>query len=526
MAAEFVDYIQKIIKLQKREYNLIRDFDYRWKLLLRHEQLALSLIDKTEDFFRNPTRIIADEISLVVKDLQTHITLSLRYVSDSDLEDIHISRVVSEETQDWDEAILKLERDVVEIRRNADLLPDGEVKHALVVFLNDLEKEKEIAEKETKINSYLEKLLEALRTIIEEEKEILEQDLGLLQQVYTFNPKIILNKEIVAEELKTHVRQANTKLRENIKALQNVFSKEKGRVINPYTALIDQKSIVIKTLEKRKAQKVLTTRMIKSDLKQLSPPQAERYLALLEETGLSKLEDASLKFYLRFKRFFIRKRDKRKYAREDILTATIEDMKQKLQYDTLMGVGNKEYFRPALLERIASITRNGGIVSLLYFDLDKFKDINDAYGHPAGDEVLKAVGEVTRDSVSAGDIICRIGGEEIAVIFKEVSSFSQAQQHAESIRVHIETECKRIIVNREAYSSIKSIQRDLQSGKKNITISGGLASIEISKTFLDEKSLSDIAARLIEIADKKLYDAKHSGRNKILSGSFTYLPRT
>lgn len=524
MVAKFVDYIKRIISLQKQEYNIIRDFEYRLKLFQRHEKLALILMDKTEAFLVNPKNATAGEISLVREELQKVIAMSLRYVSESDVEDIHTSSVASEERQDWDEAILRLETDVIEIRRNADVLPDGEVKRALIVFLDDLDKEKEIAIKETKVNSYLEKLLAELRMIIQEEKEILEQELGLLQQIYSFDPKIILEKKDSAEQGKESLRAANTHLREKIKTINNILSKEQGRVINPYTALMDQKSIVIKTLEKRKKQKIVTSDMIISDLRQLSPPQAERYLALLEEKELINLEDSSSKFYLRFKRFFMRKRDRRKFGKEDTLAATIDDMKQRLQYDPLMGVGNKEYFPEALRRKIDSVARTGGIVSLFYFDLDKFKEVNDTYGHSVGDEVLKTVGKVARDSLSSGDIICRIGGEELAVIFKQGNSFNEAQQNAESIRANIESKCKRILLEKErSSSSLKSLQKDLSSGDRKITISGGLAGMEMPQTFLDEKSLEDIATKLIDIADKKLYEAKQKGRNKILSGSFTYL---
>ncbi|MSR85910.1 diguanylate cyclase [Candidatus Woesearchaeota archaeon] len=524
MAAEFIDFIKKTIFLQDKEYLLIRDFEYRWKLFLRHEKLGLLLVDKTEAFITYPKESLVLEIRSLAIDVEKHLTLSLRYVSEADVDSVNIDRVVSDETADWDAAIKMLEKDVLEIRRNADLLPEGQTKRALVIALDDLDKERDISSKETKLNLFVRKIIVELREIIQEERQILEKEIAILQQVYRFDATVIIERKENSENLVEHIKEGNTHFREGIRALRELFLKERGRVINPYTALMDQKSIVLKTLERHATKEVVTAKMIHYDLGQLTAPQAERYLGLLEGK-LANLEDNSAKFYLRFKSFFTRKRDRRKYAKEDTLAATVDEMKARLHFDPLMGVGNKEYLPIALSEKIESVSRLGGIVALLYLDLDKFKLVNDTYGHPMGDEILKAAGKVARQSVAPGDIICRIGGEELSVIFSQVISFSQAQDRAEIIRANIAKECPEIILSlQKATGSLKLLQKDLKSGERTITISGGLACMEVPQLLLVEKSIDAIASMLIGLADQKLYTAKEAGRNRIHMGSLKYSP--
>ncbi len=522
MAQEFIDFIKRTISLQDKEYLLIRDFEYRWKLFLRHERLGLLLVDKMEAFLTYPRESFVPEIRSLVADVERHLTISLRYVSEADTDSVNINRIVSQETQDWDTAIKMLENDVLEIRRNADLLPEGQVKRALVLLLDDLDKEREIESKEEKINAFVRKLIVELREIVQEEREIVEQEINILQQVYRFDGTIIIEKKEGSEKLVEHIEQGNTQLRKGIRALRELLLKEHGRVINPYTALMDQKSLILKALARRTTEKVVTAKMIRYDLGQLTPPQAERYLALLEGK-ITTLEDNSAKFYLRFKRIFTRKRDRRKYSKEDTLAATVDEMKARLHYDPLMGVGNKEYFATALSEKIDFISRLGGVVALLYLDLDKFKLVNDTYGHPVGDEVLKVAGKVARQSIAPGDIICRIGGEELAVIFSQVLSFSQAQDRSEIIRANIAQECPELILSlQKTAGSLKVLQKDIKSKERTITISGGLACVEIPQSVLGEQSIDAIASKLIELADQRLYAAKEAGRNRIHFGSFKY----
>jgi diguanylate cyclase (GGDEF)-like protein len=86
------------------------------------------------------------------------------------------------------------------------------------------------------------------------------------------------------------------------------------------------------------------------------------------------------------------------------------------QTDSLTGLYNHRYFHERLRSELARGSRSHESVAVLMFDLDDFKRVNDVYGHGAGDNLLKKVGAIARESVRSSDVVCRIGGEEFGVI--------------------------------------------------------------------------------------------------------------
>jgi len=127
----------------------------------------------------------------------------------------------------------------------------------------------------------------------------------------------------------------------------------------------------------------------------------------------------------------------------------------------------------------------GGSLSIVFFDLDDFKGINDHYGHQAGDRVLRDFAGILKDSVRESDIVARYGGEEFVIVLPR-ASLKAAKMISERIRRRV-----------EAYEFGDGIR---------VTVSGGI------KVF-DGESLGD----LIAAADKKLYEAKALGKNIIVS---------
>ena len=99
---------------------------------------------------------------------------------------------------------------------------------------------------------------------------------------------------------------------------------------------------------------------------------------------------------------------------------------EQATHDGLTGLKNRRYFEETLKDHIASARRYDRALSLVLFDIDEFKAINDANGHAAGDTVLKHFAEVLGTTARAADILCRVGGDEFAVILPET--------HAENAR--------------------------------------------------------------------------------------------
>src|SRR5205814_2239089 len=122
-------------------------------------------------------------------------------------------------------------------------------------------------------------------------------------------------------------------------------------------------------------------------------------------------------------------------------------------------------------------------------DIDFFKKVNDTYGHAVGDEVLKVIARLFKDSVRSTDLVARYGGEEFAVMMPE-TDLADAMAFAEKIRALIE-----------------GAPIDTQAGQIKATISLGVASVPRSKIHT--------AKDLIVAADKALYRAKKGGRNQV-----------
>jgi diguanylate cyclase (GGDEF)-like protein len=161
--------------------------------------------------------------------------------------------------------------------------------------------------------------------------------------------------------------------------------------------------------------------------------------------------------------------------------------------DPLTGTFNRRTFLELAEKEIARARRSKEPLSLVLFDLDHFKAVNDRYGHLAGDQVLKRFVEVAKMCLRQEDLLVRYGGEEFCLLLPQTDS-ADAAALAERIRGATE------------YSSF-AIKDGRSERRINVTVSGGVAQLGGD---LDE----DIGA-LIARADEAMYAAKEAGRNQI-----------
>lgn len=173
-------------------------------------------------------------------------------------------------------------------------------------------------------------------------------------------------------------------------------------------------------------------------------------------------------------------------------TAKLSSANQELQTmamtDALTGLPNRRYAMARLKEAIVEAKRHNEPLSCIMLDLDKFKSINDTYGHHAGDQVLKDVADIFKNAARTYDTICRMGGEEFLII----SSRNDAQStgiFAERLRQDI-----------EAHSSM------IDGHSIQVTASFGVAQWNGSCKHGD---------RLIQEADRAMYKAKTAGKNQV-----------
>ncbi len=179
-------------------------------------------------------------------------------------------------------------------------------------------------------------------------------------------------------------------------------------------------------------------------------------------------------------------------------TLSQERLKQLGLTDALTGVQNRRYFEHRCQIEISQARRHKHPLACMFLDIDKFKCVNDTYGHQTGDEVLMSVANFIQTQLRVGDTIARYGGEEFVVLLPQTDMY-HACQIAERIRGCIAEE--------NIYAP---------SGHSiNLTISIGLSMLPAEETAVGDRQLAD---RMVAAADKALYQAKHGGRNRVICG--------
>ncbi len=156
--------------------------------------------------------------------------------------------------------------------------------------------------------------------------------------------------------------------------------------------------------------------------------------------------------------------------------------------DDLTGIYNRRYFMMALNHELAYSARHDEPTSVALLDVDRFKRLNDRFGHSAGDLVLKRIATEIETMLRREDIVARYGGEEFAMCLRGLDR-TRAFEAMERVR-----------------EMIASLTYRIQDNQVGVTVSIGLGCVQ---------GLSEIASdSLLEMADRNLYAAKHQGRNR------------
>ncbi len=165
--------------------------------------------------------------------------------------------------------------------------------------------------------------------------------------------------------------------------------------------------------------------------------------------------------------------------------------------DPLTGCYNRREFESQIKRSVADATRHKKALSVFMFDIDHFKAVNDTYGHPAGDKVLKEIAALVNHNMRQGDTLSRYGGEEFIAILPETDK-QKAMELADRLRHKIETR-----------------EIETNKGLVRVTASFGVAQLNPHTE----------GSRLIQDADCMLYKAKRNGRNTVMPGLIKICPQ-
>lgn len=172
------------------------------------------------------------------------------------------------------------------------------------------------------------------------------------------------------------------------------------------------------------------------------------------------------------------------------INALQTQLREQANRDPLTGLYNRRYLDSTMARELSRCQREALPLSLLLIDLDHFKRINDSYGHPAGDAILKQLAQLLAQQARAGDVVCRYGGEEFLLLLPNMP-LAAAQERAEHFRALL------------AATQVRCGEHDIRA-----TLSIGVASAPVH---------GHSAADLIKAADHALYRAKTEGRNRVMA---------
>ncbi|MCF6265485.1 MAG: GGDEF domain-containing protein [Desulfuromusa sp.] len=252
-----------------------------------------------------------------------------------------------------------------------------------------------------------------------------------------------------------------------------------GELAEQYSLTSDQIRSLLDDVAEKSVEILKTFEIEPGDMK----PYSEMLQKANEELGRLNLSYEQLVIEL-----------KEAKAKSDRLANELRDANLRLNdlayTDALTGLYNHRYFQDNLSSELLRASRYHSSLSLIIFDIDHFKKVNDTYGHPAGDEVLKKISKAVQKIVRPSDIVARYGGEEFAVILPE-TDITGVKVFAARLRRCVE-------------GVITTV--DEQQIMVTISVGGTTFSPEQSET---SKNI------LIQTADRGLYISKENGRNQV-----------
>jgi len=239
------------------------------------------------------------------------------------------------------------------------------------------------------------------------------------------------------------------------------------------------------------------------------PTYDELRLRLIQKNkSIDSLEDSLLhlsSLVRHIEREMLKLKDRSALKKRELVDAhdALTKMSHIAYYDLLTKLPNRRFFDRALGLACAKSVRLNRFSALMYVDIDRFSTVNDLWGHAAGDSLLMLVAQRLKASVRKVDTVARIGGDEFAIIFQDVSSDAQELAHAMTAAAN--KVCQSL-----------ALPFTLSSGGEQGEAQEVLYQTAVSVGVVLFDGRKQTPAQLIDLADKAMYEAKQQGGNQVV----------
>ncbi len=500
-----------IDNLEEKEKNILASFELRMKVLYDHKIKVRMLLSEINNRWSDGKK--EDRIIILCEDI---LKMLQRAFISFDLNTITL--LPAEQISENEEKILR-----------DDVAYETRVYHNILRF-----KEKEFpSELLKKIKEQVMIDNETESAIMQFKKRIAIFRLGYTEQKKNIEDEIrtILDiKDYAKNDSMMHVsnyesliREWNEKMLSYVEQIDALLKYEKKTIHEPFELLF-QKTYRSRELSEKlfseywgdtfwkrivsygKSEKIINA--IKRDVQTFSKPEeySDYYNRLVElfRYGFPKNKKV-LKFLHRL--------NVSRTNAERGKTSDIKNLERLASVDFLTNISNKRQIEEFLENETNRAIRNEGYISVLMIDIDKFKSYNDTFGHHTGDIVLKSFAKIVKDSLRKNEVIGRWGGEEFLVVLTD-TSINDAKITAERIRKKVYEDSV------EVMNEVKKTHTHVSNDPRfdNFCVSIGVASYPENTGKADPKSglAKEIASNLKNFADKALYKAKETGRNKVV----------
>ncbi|MEM4327737.1 MAG: GGDEF domain-containing protein, partial [Candidatus Woesearchaeota archaeon] len=467
--------IQKILdlllQLGVHEQEVIASFEKRISSLRDHRKDVIRLIDAISDKIAGKDVSLKPLIDKIEKDLKVAFEEILKYKKEE--EEIRKKELALRPVED---SIFTQELALIQ-KAYAEGKPGDALKEKLSALSQQVALSLELKRTEWSIEEELARIVNSLAELITREQANLDIELDVLQSL----------ERAGKEELEW----LKTKLAAAASNLYQLVYEEKSRIVEPLNKFLKEKISVVTKLKRLVSKyKKITLADIKKDLRTLTTPEEVlEYLSRLHAySGL--LDDACKATLSRYGTMSLYK-----------LKTTFFERAWESITDPLTRLFNRRYFDRDLKKRFMAAQQLGAQLSIIFFDIDDFKQINDKYGHDIGDAVLKIVSNSIASLKRREDLLCRFGGEEF--VLAVFANQSDAYVIAERIKASLEEKTKEILPKLGIYD------------RAAVTVSGGVATFKGTGLAVSEEKLIEALNLTIKASDGALLAAKRTGKNRI-----------